>query len=106
MSGTLFSLKNDIRDVGSTADFLTFFANFADFVDFVDLLFVLFVLILPIFQCRNIQRSITCVNIQNTLGKPCRKKSAVFLNIFQRGVKPVFKNYVVNLVCSGGHLTA
>ena len=43
------------------------------------------------------------------LGKPSRKKSAVFLNIVQTGegeggVKPMFKNYVVNLVCSGGHL--
>ena len=41
------------------------------------------------------------------LGKPSRKKSAVFFNIVQKGggVKPMFKNYVVNLVCSGGHST-
>ena len=36
---------------------------------------------------------------EQNLGKPSFKKSAVFLNIVQTGgVKPMFKNYVVNFV--------
>ena len=52
---------------------------------------------------------VVCVDDHNgwmQWGKPSRKKSAVFWNIVQRGgVKPMFKNYVVNLVCTEGHST-
>ena len=43
---------------------------------------------------------ICITELNSTLGKPTRKKSAVFFNIVQTGwgVIPMFKNYVVNFV--------
>ena len=45
---------------------------------------------------------------QRNKGSHPARKVQFFLKIVQtggRGVKPMFKHYVVNLVCSGGHLT-
>ena len=59
---------------------------------------------IDIYTLSNSTTNLSCCTL---LGKPSRKKSAVFLNIVQKGggVKPMFKNYVVNLVCTGGHST-
>ena len=44
--------------------------------------------------------------VESTKGSRLVRKVQFFLTLFKRGgVKPMFKIYVVNLVCSGGHLT-